>query len=160
MVEPSVGRCRKCNRVLRTPKSVAAGIGPSCARKWDAQMQIPVKVEPFDPETRDIFFRRIDGQPVFNIEQRHVQHSPSGMEFGYTGSGPADFALNVMAIFLPLVEGAASVTLYDGSQVSVSAYRLYQDFKQRFLSMAQDAGRISGSSIQKWIDQELERENW
>lgn len=39
---------------------------------------------------------------------RHlVLHSPSGLEWGYTGSGPADLALSLLADAVDLDEGAA-----------------------------------------------------
>lgn len=42
-----------------------------------------------------------------------VNHSPSGLEYGYGGSGPAQLALGILAAVLPDEE----------------ALRLYQDFK-------------------------------
>ena len=46
--------------------------------------------------------RARDGDAVINIEQAHEHHSPTGMEFGYLGSGPADLALNVLAALIPI----------------------------------------------------------
>jgi len=33
---------------------------------------------------------------------RLIHHSPSGLSYGYSGSGPSDLALNVLALHLPL----------------------------------------------------------
>jgi hypothetical protein len=56
---------------------------------------------PFDPATGDIVCRRDpDGTKHFNVPRRHVHHSPTGWEWGYGGSGPSDFALNVLALFV------------------------------------------------------------
>ena len=66
---------------------------------------------------------RIDGDTQFIIKnpngpavpfvQALVKHSPTGMEWGYGGSGPADLALNILALFVDPREAA----------------RLHQDFK-------------------------------
>jgi len=57
-----------------------------------------------------------------NVPRQIYKHSPTGYNFGYGGSGPADFALNVC---LSLVHPD-------------DAYRLYQDFKWQFV--AKDPG--------------------
>lgn len=167
---PAVAYCCRCGRQLTDPKSVKQGIGPICighTRGRDAQEENPAMLDPFNPETMDITCRRdAQGRPIFNIEQRHVSHSPSGMEFGYGGSGPADFALNVLALFLPVQGeprtewgddgGAASapnaVEVWGGTVVSVEAYRLYQQFKEEFIATLPEAGgTIRGSDIRAWI---------
>jgi hypothetical protein len=155
-VTDKVGRCARCHRVLKDPVSVDRGLGPVCYRKGDLQVTLPEQMDPFDESTRDISMRRTaDGTPIFNIPQTHRHHSPTGMEYGYSGSGPADFALNIMAIFLPL--NGEGVRLWDGSLVSAEAYELHQDFKQDFIATGPAAGgTLIGSAIQKWIDAKLE----
>lgn len=71
--------------------------------------------------------------------QRYVRHSPDGFEFGYHGSGPADTALNLLAMFIPVKEATR-----DG---------LYHQFKARFVaSVDQDTGgNIGGHDIREWI---------
>jgi hypothetical protein len=57
---------------------------------------------PFDPVTRTVECRRgADGILRCNIPQRHKHHSPTGFECGFAGSGPADLALNILALFIP-----------------------------------------------------------
>lgn len=36
-----------------------------------------------------------------NVAHRVVRHSPTGLSWGYGGSGPADTALNALLLFLP-----------------------------------------------------------
>lgn len=44
--------------------------------------------------------KRVNGVAVVNIPHRLVVHSPTGFEWGYGGSGPADLALNILARFV------------------------------------------------------------
>ena len=132
---------------------------------------------PFDPVTRDIVCRRDPddaGALHFNIPQRHQHHSPTGFEFGYGGSGPADFALNILALFIPAPpdpgpmpdERTASaedleawmdaaeqrVRLWDGSSVHVDAWDLHQRFKTQFVAtLPRAGGTIPGAVIAAWI---------
>jgi hypothetical protein len=32
--------CRRCGRLLKNPRSIAAGIGPDCAKREDADLQL------------------------------------------------------------------------------------------------------------------------
>lgn len=74
----------------------------------------------------------IDGVPIHHV----VRHSPSGMEWGYAGSGPADAALSILhAIYPPEF-----------------ADQYYRDFKETFVtSWPQDKARI---------DVEVDFETW
>jgi len=40
---PPSARCRRCHRMLHAAKSIAAGIGPACARKEAATGQLPIE---------------------------------------------------------------------------------------------------------------------
>lgn len=77
----------------------------------------------------------------FSIRQRFVRHSPSGMEFGYGGSGPADFALNALA------------TVTDPE----TAERFYQPFKWAVVaSMPREGGVIPYAAIRAWVARQKE----
>lgn len=66
-----------------------------------------------------------------------VRHSPTGFEWGYLGSGPADLAANILALFLALKE----------------AWRLHQRFKHDFVArIPQPGGEILVVDIRRWID--------
>jgi len=74
---------------------------------------------------------------VNNRPLRHrVRHSPTGFEFGYGGSGPADLALSILWNFLGR----------EPSQI------LYMDFKSRFVARWKDKWEITSLEIQNWID--------
>jgi hypothetical protein len=79
---------------------------------------------------------RYDGSSIVNIEQRIKYHSPTGFEWGYGGSGPADLALNILSYFVPVDE----------------AFRLHQSFKWDFISpLPHEGGTIKNEAILAWI---------
>lgn len=152
--------CRICERPLTDPTSIARGIGPTCARKHGAAtamtaQEAPVTLDPFDRYTMDITCRRLaDGTPVFNIAKRHRHHDTTeGMEFGYGGSGPADLALNILALFQPAHPSLRTVTLWDGTEVDGLVWDAHQDFKNAYLAALPDfGGTIPGDAITAWLD--------
>lgn len=76
---------------------------------------------------------------------RHVVlHSPTGMEWGYAGSGPADLALSILTDFL-------------GSRIK--AERLHQWFKSRFIAglPRNEDWEITGDQITGWLEEIVER---
>lgn len=73
------------------------------------------------------------------VPHKYVYHSPTGMEFGYAGSGPSDLALNILAMFVP----------------PPTAFRLHQDFKARFITPAEAGEELDVRQIVHWI-----KENW
>lgn len=73
----------------------------------------------------------------FNIPQAIVLHSPTGMEWGYGGSGPADLALNI---------------LYWFTEDREFAERHYQDFKwEHIATLPREGGTIPGATVRAWI---------
>lgn len=128
---------------------------------------------PFDPETKDIVCRLEQDSlnseafhPVFNIDQTCIQHSPTGFGWGYSGSGPADFALNILCLFLPLHVHTPECHGDDGTGTfcdhenvacwwgfcSERAWQLHQAFKDEFIAkMPLKGGTITGREIEEWI---------
>jgi len=79
-----------------------------------------------------------------NVPRRITRHSPDGFGWGYGGSGPADFALNILSVFIGqrLAEG------------------LYQDFKWEFLSrMPEEGDTIPREIILSWVDAKVKKRN-
>ena len=168
--------CERCHRGLKDPDSVRAGLGPVCRAKsgivggdvggkGDGRT---VAELPFDPESMDIVCRRVPTgendvagrpmtRPVFNISQSVVWHSPTGFEWGYGGSGPADFALNVLCLFVqPGSDGCEPQKVFDGV-CSRTAQALHQAFKSRFIAaLPHEGGVIRGADVRAWIaDQKM-----
>jgi hypothetical protein len=97
-------------------------------------------------------WRAPDGTARSSIQQRHVHYAPKGFDWGFGGSGPADLALNVLALFLPLAPDAIGVALRDGSSVSEAAWALHQAFKYDLIAtLPRLGGNISAKTIQDWI---------
>lgn len=152
------GRCRTCGRALSDPSSVANGIGPVCAQKASAPdcgeeqsgLQMPCR-EPYSPDYVSIW-REPDGTVHASVPRCVVQHSPTGFECGYSGSGPADLALNIMAAFLPISPGNGGVVKCWRGECSQNAWDLHQAFKRDFVMlMPRDGGQIRSNAIRAWI---------
>lgn len=78
----------------------------------------------------------VDGRP---LAPRHdlMNHSPSGFEWGYGGSGPAQLALAILAHEL----GARK------------ALKLYQDFKWDIIAQLNpNEWEITSEEIQRWLE--------
>lgn len=83
----------------------------------------------------------VDGRmlrPRFDLRN----HSPTGFEWGYGGSGPAQLALALLA---------------DHFGDDQAALRLYQDFKREIVSLLAPDWRITSSMIDQWVKLFLER---
>lgn len=108
-----------------------------------------------------ILHRDEDGTARATLPHRHVHHSPTGFEFGYGGSGPADLALNILAAFVAVpIEhevpeerwGDEAVQLHDGSYVSGAVWHLHQEFKRRFVAtLPRGGGTIRADDVRAWL---------
>lgn len=118
----------------------------------------PQVLEPHAGDIRRIIFTRLanGGGAFIEIEYedhkeklQHLfkKHSPDGFEFGYRGSGPAEAALNILALFISVKECTQN--------------GLYQDFKRDFIAgiSQETGGEISGPSIIEWIKRKWEEDS-
>lgn len=136
-------KCRSCKRQLSDPRSRERGFGPVCWGKAvsgeGASQEGTNIVLVADDGSRpgDVFFRRmLDGNVETNVAPASIRHSPTGYGWGYSGSGPADLALNILIRF----------TSED------NAWRLHQEFKETFISIAPPEGlTICGNVIRHWV---------
>jgi hypothetical protein len=97
-------------------------------------------------------WRAPDGTARSSLPQRHVHYAPTGFDWGFGGSGPADLALNLLARFLPLAPEATGVVLRDGSSVSEAAWALHQAFKYDLLvTLPRSGGHLTPETIRAWI---------
>lgn len=152
-----IGRCARCRRPLSDPVSVAAGMGPICrsiGRGSDRSQTGDCHDLPWDAQTGDIRLeRRCDGIHT-NLPIVIAHHSPTGVEWSYGGSGPADPALSILAAFIP-GDGKTDERVWSGQRVSAEAYELHQAFKQQFIApLPHEGGRISGEAIRAWIEEQ------
>lgn len=85
-------------------------------------------------------WREDDGTARANIEHSIVYHSPDGFNFGYYGSGPADLALNILALYT--------------SRENAEIY--HQEFKKEFIAtMPEEGGSIKAETIRAWINDKI-----
>lgn len=84
----------------------------------------------------------VDGEPLRHV----VVHSPSGFNWGYGGSGPADLAYAILLDYL-------------GDERLAS--QLYQDFKWEFIASLDQrkSWAISGAEIEAWLRRKGIRES-
>ena len=145
--------CLRCNRPLKNKKSQEAGYGPVCLAKKNAELDSNDEtifsedyrtVFAIPDFTQDIICERTEsnenpfliGKASVNIPQRIKYHSPTGFEWGYSGSGPSDLALNILSCFIGGEE----------------AFKLHQDFKREFIAgMQHEGGTIKNTTIRQWL---------
>jgi uncharacterized protein (DUF2249 family) len=99
--------------------------------------------------------RRPDGHAVVGVfdnttDKAHevplrlglFNHSPTGFEWGYGGSGPSQLALAILA---------------DVLKDDAFAVRLHQEFKWRYVANFKDAWRINEFTVSQWVQEETKR---
>lgn len=128
--------CKICGRVLTNPISIELGIGPVC--RGGAHMgEIQKRKQSMVSLPTMVMAWRDHSGPRTNIYQHIIDHSPTGFEWGYHGSGPADFALNILYVF---------------TRDRDLSYRMHQEFKRDFIAtMPEKGGEISSEVIRQWI---------
>lgn len=91
---------------------------------------------------------------------RHVAvHSPTGLETGYGGSGPADLALSLLADLFETPTAARAYARPKG--LTAEVWCLHQMFKARWLVgfevPAGEARELDAQELYRWALQERER---
>ena len=72
-------------------------------------------------------------------------HSPTGFDWGYSGSGPAQLALAILADYLKIGRGSAAGE-------SAALFLVYQDFKREIIAGLPQAGwRLARREVEKWL---------
>jgi hypothetical protein len=83
-----------------------------------------------------------------------VVHSPTGFEWGYGGSGPADTALSILADFLG--ESKEEVWLAWHGKRSSRALQLHQAFKFAVVGVLPHAGwQLGSDKVAEWLAQHI-----
>ncbi|MDD5006685.1 MAG: hypothetical protein PHS33_09330 [Candidatus Omnitrophica bacterium] len=158
--------CSRCHRTLKNPIYVAIGMGKVCLAKSQAESEkqkslYDPELLPGNPLKVGVIIKRLpNGKLATNIERRVVQHSNTGFEIGYAGSGPADFALNILNIFLPITNKDDESICYEGTKCSKRAYSLHQQFKEQFLASQEQDKKCRNKNgyvipvnvIKRWIE--------
>jgi hypothetical protein len=97
-----------------------------------------------------------EDHPAYKL--RHlIVHSPSGLAWGFGGSGPADLALAILADLLGEADAIPAHERYDHDIATeiqhTRAWTLHQDFKWRFITpLDQGLGwTITEAAIRDWL---------
>jgi hypothetical protein len=89
---------------------------------------------------------------------RHIPyHSPSGFEWGYEGSGPADLALAILVDHFnerPPSKGWQAARLFDRWTRNSRTWKLHQPFKREFVATWHAAWTITSQEIETWVELE------
>lgn len=99
--------------------------------------------------------RNAPGSIACNIEREVIHHSPSGWEYGYGGSGPADLALSICHYYAREMgmEGGTEIQLFEGT-TSHFVWSIHQEFKRHFIVplSRNDNHMIEASRIRAWVN--------
>lgn len=140
-------RCQRCGRPLRDPKSRAMGMGPVCAARMRADKAMRSE------DTQNGVVVTVNGQPLHHV----VCHSPTGFEWGYHGSGPADLALSILHDYLFRAGMALRVQsmpeAIPGRKLRERlADMLHQSFKADVVAQLPHEGwRLTGAEVASWL---------
>lgn len=94
------------------------------------------RLNPEDGTVSDISVT-VNGYPLREAASLRLRnHSPTGFNWGYGGSGPAQLALGILLD-------------YTGSEQT--ALSVYQDFKSHFVAGWGDEWEITGQQIEDWL---------
>lgn len=132
--------CSICKRKLKNPISIEFGIGPICRarRLKENEKQGELFMQEAIPDFGDVVCSRDENGITTNVPRRITRHSPDGFEWGYMGSGPADFAFNILSCYI-------------GEQEAKSG-GLYQAFKREFVAkLPHEGGTIKRDDVFKWL---------
>lgn len=121
----------------------------NCAAELTAYNQRYLLSPIFNGHNDIIWYRDNSGLRT-NVKRTVIHHSPDGFEIGYSGSGPADLALNIAAVLFPLQNEEDKVPCHYG-EVSRKAWAVHQELKFELLSACGgNKGIIGGGSINRW----------
>lgn len=89
-----------------------------------------------------------------NVPQLAVEHSPTGLSWGYMGSGPSDLALNIIEYTLRRMKATGPrMTTWGGQRVYRETMNLYQQYKAEVVSeIAWEGGEIPLYTVIAWIE--------
>lgn len=107
-------------------------------------MSIKIKITGFRNNNECTIY--VDGVKLIH----QVKHSPTGLEWGYAGSGPADTARSILLYVLSNHIEELKISL---SQAKRLSEQLYQDFKFDFVAnWKKDMFEVL-IDIEKWLKQ-------
>jgi len=99
-----------------------------------------------------ILSRASSGETMSNVAHKAIHHSPTGFEWGYGGSGPADLALNICESVLGRIGYTGPrIDLWKGNCFA-AAWAMHQEFKRDFIASIPDEGTIlDWDIVAEWV---------
>lgn len=144
LIEPNLGLGRALDVSIPRPDEARAAMEPATVTAASGDVRL------FEPDLRDgsyaegrIYAFRRDPVPWVEVREpngatrrlRHrVRHSPTGLDWGYGGSGPADAALSI---------------LWDHLGVEPPT-ETYQAFKWQVVARLNDGAALHGTDVAQW----------
>ena len=110
------------------------------------------------PEYGAVMLRVANGTYFTNVPVSVIHHSPDGFSWGFSGSGPADLALNILEFAVSYYDLARAhpVKTYSG-ECSYEAWRFHQEFKRQYVAVVPGhGGVIPWEQVSKWIKASLD----
>ena len=164
-MDAKINACVRCGRALKNPESMVAGMGPTCRAKAEQSSpgellgDTPVLVGVPPITEAGLICRRLEnGTAAANVPHIVRYHSPTGFEWGYPGSGPAELALNALHALLPPGRDGWPCTYRmnkvrgDNVLVTEHAERLHQEFKWRFIAnIPKEGGHVPLAQIDQFL---------
>ena len=135
-------------------------MGPICSHKGKTSMSADnetyTDLTLFNLIEDGIILQRLQGNVLTNIPHLVTHHSPTGFEFGYAGSGPADLALNICEMMLNRLG-------YQGEREKCwrgdcwrRTFELHQAFKFKFIAGVDQAGAvIPYAEVEAWFKEHI-----
>jgi len=92
------------------------------------------------------------GEPVARPVIHYSRHSPTGFEWGYGGSGPADLAYAILRDYLGQHAGQPMSRARWHEAMDNVAEALHQEFKSAFVTyFAERCWHLSAASVEAWL---------
>lgn len=111
---------------------------------------LPIPDSTINPD--GVILRRDETGVHTNVPHLCWHHSPTGFEFGYGGSGPADLALNILEYLLREVAYTGERTHVHHGSCYALAWALHQHFKFQFIASSPYEGcTISYLDLMAWL---------
>jgi len=154
--------CFVCHRILKNPLSIQQGVGPICKTHLvnDRGSGSEFSDHDLPPNSEGFVFQREgDFGTKTSVPHLVTHHSPSGFEWGYEGSGPADVALNCVEVILNrLGHNGPKTRCFDGYCWEMS-FILHQEFKRQFVArLPKPGGMITFAVAEDWVKSKLAEE--
>lgn len=156
--------CTICNKPLSRGESIRLGMGPIC---W-ANVQARAESEQADGKDKqlDPVLYSLDEAVTLIRDERGVcsnvphivcRHSPDGYEWGYSGSGPSELALNICEFYFRLLRNDEGLDIgkshaFKQGVAHDATLMVYQSFKEEFIAtMDIDGGSIPTNTVMAWL---------